>query len=119
MKRNVLFQAIAMAFLPLFATDSAVAAEEKKPKFCDKSWNDQGIVTFKFGNGTVLEFDTNKVNDETKLDLRCHGASQKIGDSFAGVKGNYAEGIANAQGVIDQLYAGEWTADREGGAPRL
>jgi hypothetical protein len=109
---------MSLAILPLFA-DAAAPAEEKKIKFCDKSWNEQGVVSFKFGNGTVLEFDSNKVNDETKLDLRCHGASQKIGDSFAGVKGNYAEGIANAQSVIDQLYAGEWTADREGGAPRL
>lgn len=110
---------IAMAILPMFADAPAVAAEPPKPQFCKKSWDESGVVSFAFGNGTALQFDTNKVNDETKLDLRCHGASQKIGDSFAGVKGNYAEGVANAQAVMDQLYAGEWTADREGGAPRL
>ncbi len=94
-------------------------AAAKPPKFCDKSWDEQGVCTYKFGNGTVLTFDTNKVNDETKLDLRCHGANQKVGDSFAGVKGDYGQGIKNAQATIDQLLANEWTADREGGAPRL
>lgn len=111
-----------LSVTPLYMADAAPAtapAEPVKVQFCKKDWNEAGVCFFRFGNGTVLEFDTNKVNEETKLDLRCHGASQKIGDSFAGVKGNYAEGIANAQAVIDQLYSGEWTADREGGAPRL
>jgi len=114
---------IAMALSGIFAAEGQQQASgggaAKPPKFCDKSWDESGVVSFKFGNGTVLTFDTNKVNDETKLDLRCHGASQKIGDSFAGVKGNFGEGIKNAQATIDQLYANEWTADREGGAPRL
>lgn len=91
----------------------------RPPKFCHKSWDENGVCYFKFGNSTTLEFDTNKLTEETKLDLRCHGANQKVGDSFAGVKGNYAEGIANAKRVIDQLRAGEWSADREGGVPRL
>jgi hypothetical protein len=123
LKRNLISQLFAMLILPVFADAPAAGAfekkEDKKPQFCKKSWDENGICKLEFGNGTVLTFDSNKCNDETKLDLRCHGANQKIGDSFAGVKGNYAEGIANAQGVIDQLYAGEWTADREGGAPRL
>lgn len=116
MFRKLMSLAVGIAYM----ADAAPAAEAPaKPQFCKKTWNEQGVVFFAFGNGTVLEFDTNKCNAETQLDLRCHGGSQKIGDSFAGVKGNYAEGIANAQAVIDQLYAGEWTADREGGAPRL
>ena len=90
-----------------------------KPQFCKKDWNEQGVVTFAFGNGTTLECDSNKLSNEIRLDLLCHGISQKVGDSYAGVKGNYAEGIANAKEVIEQLYAGEWSADREGGAPRL
>lgn len=93
--------------------------ESKAPKFCEKSWDETGVVSFTFGNGKVLSIDTNKVPAETQLDLRCHGASQKIGDSYAGAKGNFAVGIANAQAVIDQLLAGAWNAEREGGAPRL
>jgi len=112
---------VAAAMGPRFYVDEpgAAASTAKAPKFCDKSWNEQGVCFYKFGDGTTLEFDTNKVNDETKLDLRCHGANQKVGDSFAGAKGNYGEAKASAQAVINQLYAGEWTAEREGGAPRL
>lgn len=103
---------------PMYAAEPGPAAAAKV-KFCEKSWDESGVVSFTFGNGTVLAFDTNKVSAQTQLDLRCHGASQKIGDSFAGAKGNFAEGIASAQAVIDQLYADKWSADREGGAPRL
>ena len=49
-----------------------------------------------------------------------HCACQKIGDSDAGVKGNYAEGIQSAKDVIAQLGAGEWRAGRDDSArPRL
>lgn len=111
--------ALALSLAASYVLEPSAAGEAKKVKFCDKSWDETGVVTFTFGNGTKLEFDSNKVDAQTQLDLRCHGASQKIGDSFAGAKGNFAEGIANAQAVIDQLYAGQWNADREGGAPRL
>lgn len=97
----------------------ADAQEAKKIKFCDKNWDETGVVSFTFGNGTKLEFDSNKCSAQTKHDLLCHGASQKIGDSFAGVKGNFVEGIANASDVIQQLYDDKWNADREGGVPRL
>lgn len=110
---------ISLSIFPLFADAAGAAAEPAKPQFCKRDWTEAGVCTFTFGNGTVLEFDTNKCDDETKLDLRCHGAVQKVGDSFAGVKGNYAEGIANAKAVIDALYAGDWGPGREGGAPRL
>lgn len=99
--------------------DQQSTGASKPPAFCKKTWNEEGVCQFAFNDGTNLEFDTRKVNDETRLDLTCHGANQKIGDSFAGVKGNTKQGISNAQAVIDQLYAGEWTSDREGGAPRL
>ncbi len=99
----------------------ATAEKETKVKFCDKEYDlDSGEVFFAFGNGTKLVFDSNKVSPEIMKQLALHGASQKIGDSFAGVKGNYGEGIQNAQDVIDQLYAGEWKAGRDDSArPRL
>lgn len=112
-------QLIKLSLGQLFAAEPAAAAEPEKPQFCKKDWNDQGVVTFTFGNGTVLECDSNKLSAELKLDLLCHGISQKVGDSYAGVKQNYGQGIANAKEVIDALYAGEWGPGREGGAPRL
>ena len=103
--------------------EAAVAAGgAKTPKFCDKDYDlDTGVVYFSFGNGKTLEFDTNRCNEEIRKTLVLHGGSQKVGDSFAGAKGNFALGIQSAQDVIDQLYAGAWKAGRgEGEArPRL
>lgn len=104
------------------AGPGAAAAEVKTPKFCDKDYDlDTGVAFFSFGNGKVLEFDTNRCSEEIRKTLLLHGASQKIGDSFAGAKGNFALGLQSAQDVIDQLYAGAWSAGRgEGDArPRL
>ena len=111
---------LAMAAEAQGSTGSASAAA--KPKFCTKDWDPDEMgetVQFKFANGTVLELDCSQLNDSMRTHLMLHGASQKVGDSFAGVKGNFDEGIANAKAVIDQLVGGEWTGDREGGGPRL
>lgn len=112
---------VGLALSQMFAVEPGAAAEGKKAKFCDKEYDmDTGLLELSFGNGKKLEFDSNKVSDEMKKQLMLHGASQKIGDSFAGVKGNFVEGVQNAQDTIDQLYAGVWKADREGDArPRL
>lgn len=116
-----MFKKLLMSSLiaPMFAVEPGASAESKKAPFCSKNWDESGIVSFTFGNGEKLEFDTSKVSERTRLDLTCHGASQKIGDSYAGAKGNFAEGISNAKAVIQQLYDDKWSADREGGAPRL
>jgi hypothetical protein len=115
--KKLLNLAVATALSGLAMANEAVA----KVKFCDKDYDlDTKEVFFKFGNGTELKLETSRVPEETRIQLMLHGASQKVGDSFAGVKGNFAEGIGNAQDVIDQLYAGVWKADREGDArPRL
>lgn len=120
MKRNILFAAL--QFAGLFGLSAAAESpSDKKVKFCDKDYDlDTGIVYFAFGNGTTLECDSNAIPEETRKQLMLHGISQKVGDSFAGVKGDFAQGIGNAQDVIDQLKAGVWKADREGDArPRL
>lgn len=121
--KNRIMQAISMLALGALSLSAAEASagSDKKTKFCDKSYDmDTGVVFFAFGNGTTLELDTKKCSEEIRQQLTCHGGSQKVGDSFAGVKGNFAEGIANAQDVIDQLYAGVWRAARDDDArPRL
>ena len=112
--------ALALATM-LAMADAAATAEDKKVKFCNKEYDlDTGLVEFQFGNGKTLSCDSNKIPEETRKQLMLHGISQKVGDSFAGVKGNYAEGMQNAQDTIDQLYAGVWKAAREDDArPRL
>lgn len=97
-------------------------ADEKK-RFCKKEWDsDTGVVTFDFADGKTLSFDTNKLSQEMKNELMFHGASQKIGDSYAGkTKANdFAGAQAAAQQVIDDLYAGNWKSSGDGeGRPRL
>lgn len=120
MKRSILSIALPLA-MAAEAQSSAGAPAAEKVKFCDKEYDvDSGIAYFTFGNGTKLELDSNSLNEEMRKQLMLHGISQKVGDSFAGVKGNYAEGIQNAKDVIEQLLAGEWKAGRDDSArPRL
>lgn len=104
------------------ASGNESGGSDKAPRFCTREYDfDSGIVSFIFGNGTTVELDTNRLSPEMQKQLMLHGCSQKVGDSFAGVKGNFAEGIANAKGVIEQLEQGVWKAARgEGEArPRL
>lgn len=121
MQRSLLGMAVSLAMAAEAATSTGGSAEAKKVKFCDKEYDlDTQVATFTFGNGKVLNFDLQKVPEATRLQLAMHGASQKIGDSFAGVKGNFGEGVSNAQETIDQLYLGVWKAAREDDArPRL
>lgn len=133
MKASMIGNAVAMALAwPLSQeADTAKASGGSagtKLKFCTKEWDPDEFgekVSFKFSDGpggqigTVLELDCSELNESMRTHLMLHGASQKVGDSFAGVKGNFADGIANAKAVIDQLLSGEWTGDREGGGPRL
>ncbi len=104
---------------PAEAPATVGTGEVKAPKFCEKEYDlDTGVVYFSFGNGKMLEFDTNRCSEEIRKTLLLHGASQKIGDSFAGAKQNYAVGIESAQDVIDQLLAGAWRAGRGEGESR-
>ena len=76
-----------------------------------------GTVLFTFANGQALTFDPVKVSDAIATDLILHGASQKIGDSFAGSE-SVDEAYEEASEVLEQLYAGQWKAARAAGEPR-
>lgn len=119
--RNILMTMLALAVSQLYAAEPSVGAEEKKAKFASKEYDmDAKSVGITFGNGEKVDFELDRCSDEIKLQLALHGASQKIGDSYAGAKGNFVEAKASAQDVVDQLYAGVWRASREDDArPRL
>lgn len=119
-----LFPLLAVATLSMAESTPAAqpTPEAKKVPFAKKTYNDEtGIVaiTFSDPSNTVVELDTSKCSDEIRTLLMLHGASQKIGDSYAGVKGNFGEGINNAKAVVQQLLAGEWKATGEERGPRL
>jgi hypothetical protein len=114
-KKGILATAVALAM-------ASEAADGKKLKFCDKDFDlDEKKVIFAFGNGTTLELEVGSLTPELQTRLMLHGALQKIGDSYAGAKGDFAQGIRDAQAVIDGLKSGEWrSAAGEGeGRPRL
>jgi hypothetical protein len=71
----------------------------------------------------VFIFDLSMVNEETRDRLALHGASQKIGDSYAGAKESGEDPIKYATDAVNetiaQLYRNEWAIARSGGgAPR-
>lgn len=84
----------------------------------DNSGNVTGTLKFNFTDGNVVEFDLAKVSDAIKTRLAYHGAGQKIGDSFSSAKGDVAEAIENATAIVEMLYGGEWSAERESAGPR-
>lgn len=72
-----------------------------------------GLITFTFDDKTTIDFDVNKVNDAVKARLALHGASQKIGDSYAGAGADtnpLAYAKAAVEATIKDLYAGNWRA---------
>ena len=119
--KKILQVLIGLAFAQPHYMAEASVGEAKKVKFCDKDYDlDTKTNFFKFGNGKELELACSELSEEMRVQLMLHGASQKVGDSFAGAKGDFSAGIAAAEDVIAQLKAGVWKADREGDArPRL
>lgn len=115
--------AVAGAFSGLMAeAGTADTSGNKTPKFAEKDYDiETGLAEFSFGNGKSLSVDVAQLNEEMRTRLMFHGLLQKVGDSYAGAKGDYSKAIESAQGVIEQLLGGEWRAARgEGGTgPRL
>lgn len=71
-------------------------------------------IILKFSDDTELVCDVNSLSDEIKHHLMMHGASQKIGDSYSGEK-DVSVARTKAEKTVQNLIAGEWKAQREGG----
>jgi len=91
-------------------------AETKAPKFAEKEYDVetmQGSITF--GDGTSMDFEVNKLAPEIQKTLALHGLMQKLGDSYAGAKGDFGTAKASVQSVWDQLVEGKWRAAKAAG----
>lgn len=96
------------------------AARSDRNKVAKKEYDlDTRVVSITFSDESALELDCNELPSEIQTRLMLHGASQKLGDSFAGVKGNVAEAKTNVQAVIDALRSGEWGTGGDEARPRL
>jgi hypothetical protein len=90
-------------------------AERKTTKeiVLNEAGDPTGVIKWTFSDGSTEEFNTTNVNDAIKARLAIHGASQKIGDSYAGAASSpdpLAYAKAAVKETIAQLYAGEWRA---------
>src|SRR6185312_6660055 len=95
--------------------EGEVAAVEKKPAFCDVQVNQDGHVTFAFGNGESISLSPAELPEEQQENLLRHGLVQKVRDSFASAKGDFAFAKGAAEKVINQLRNNQWTASRGSG----
>lgn len=74
-------------------------------------------VDFIEDDKVLLSVDVKDLNKEILQNLALHGLSQKIGDSYAGVK-NTDEAMEKAGAVVDRLKAGDWKAARTAASPK-
>lgn len=85
-------------------------------KVAEKDYDEESktfSIVFADGAKADVELDALPSNIVTLLAL--HGLSQKLGDSFAGVKGDVAAAKAKFEAVLLQLQSGEWKKAREAG----
>ena len=84
-------------------------------------------VTFDFGDEGTSVVNVGELPEDIKIHLMLHGASQKIGDNYAGAKSAaeetgvepnaWAKGQADA--TIAQLVAAEWSQRRAGAGGQI
>ena len=75
-------------------------------------------IVFQDAKGTQLALDVAGLSEAMILELAIHGASQKVGDSYSGVK-SITEAIASSKAVSDNLIKGIFNAGGGSGSPLL
>lgn len=86
---------------------------------------DANSIVFSFEEGEDVVFQMSELSEEIITKLALHGASQKIGDSYAGAAKACLEtgadpveyARASVSQVIAQLVAGDWTVRTGAGGP--
>lgn len=74
-----------------------------------------GTFSITFADGASSEVAIASLPQNIVQMLALHGLSQKLGDSYASVKGDVNAAKAKFEAVLKQLMAGEWKQAREGG----
>ena len=92
----------------------------EKVKVAEKSVNEEvGSVEIAFTNGESLTATLEELPEDIVKRLALHGLSQKLGDSYASVKGDAAAGFSKASDVLGRLMSGEWAGAGGGGGMQL
>lgn len=93
--------------------------DKKRASVAKKAQLEDGSgVSFTFANGHALTVLLADIPAAIQARLVLHGLSQKVGDSYAGVKGIVDDAIENAESIVEMLKNGEWTERAEGVGPR-
>jgi hypothetical protein len=85
----------------------------ERNKVATKEISEEGVQIL-FSNEQVVAVQLSELSPEIVTQLALHGLSQKLGDSYAGVKGDAEEAVSLASAVAERLKNGEFNAKREG-----
>lgn len=94
-------------------------SENKRNRLAKKSIVDN-TVSFAFGDeGSAgnVSVDITQFPDEIQTRFAVHGLSQKLGDSYAGIK-SPADAMDQVNTLVKQLEKGDWTAASNAAGPK-
>lgn len=92
------------------STEAKGAVASGKTAFLTKKI-EGNVLVLTYGNGKVLQFDTEKLPAKQIQNLKMHGASQKIGDVAAKYteKRDFAGSIAHTEALWEAMLKDNWT----------
>lgn len=76
---------------------------------------ESGSLDIAFSSGAQLSVTLDDLPEGIVRQLALHGLSQKLGDSYASVKGDVTKAFENASAVLSELKAGNFTKARAAG----
>ena len=76
------------------------------------------VLVFKFADGETYEVRGSDLPPAIMEAAAYHGLSQKLGDSYAGAKGNIADARDAFETVLERLTNGDWVTVGEGPGTR-
>lgn len=74
-------------------------------------------MRFEFVGGKTLAIGLDDIHKDVRNACLWHGINQKVGDAFAGAKGDADEAMDSATSIVERLKEGTWVATREGAGP--
>lgn len=85
-------------------------------KVAEKDYDEESkTFSIVFADGAKADVELESLPSNIVTLLALHGLSQKLGDSYASVKGDVAAAKTKFEAVLTQLQSGEWKKARESG----
>ena len=98
------------------AVGSGPTSASGRIKVAEKDYDaETGTFSIVFSDGASAEVSLDSLPANIVRQLALHGLSQKLGDSYASVKGDVPLAKQKFEAVLSQLQSGEWAKAREAG----